>query len=818
MPREAAAFDGNAATLAPVGLLALAAGVAGVGAFRLRRRLAASAVHAARMEAELGALSAALVQAPTASYRWSAVDGTERFEPGAADVLPGLPPTAAFSDILAAFAPDDRAAIEADVRRLRTAGTGFNRIAALADGRATIDLTGRRAAAPNGRGTLDIVWFGDATGRAAALSEALSLRTARDRLRATLDALPMPVWRRRASDLGLADCNKAFAGAVDGTVETVLAEQRELTSGALAERGRSLAERALTSGVAQCESHHVVMNGARHYVEITESPSGGPGSDLVGYARDLTEVETAQRELARHIAAHADVLENVATAIAIYGPDTRLKFFNTAFGLLWRLEEDWLSLEPTLDEVLERLRERRRIPEQADFRAFRKQQLGMFTSLIEPQEELLHLPDDRTLRLVVSPHPFGGLTFVYEDVTDKLALERSYNTLIEVQRETLDNLYEGIAVFGSDGRLKLSNPAYGEIWKLSSDDLSGEPHVSEIVEKTRYFFDDGGDWSKLKSRIISRVTAYTLASGQLERRDGSVLQVATVPLPDGNVLLSYLDVTDSTRVQRALRERNEALETAGRLKSEFIANVSYELRTPLNAIIGFAEILTNQYFGELNPRQLDYSRGILDSSHRLLSLINDILDLATIEAGYMTLETEPVDIHSLMASVLALTRERARKQNLNLEFDCPHDLGAIPVDERRLKQALFNLISNAIKFTPAGGTIRLIARRTEDGEVALTVADTGVGIAREQQARVFEKFERGNPQARQSGAGLGLSLVKSFVELHGGRVEMTSSPGEGTAVTCYLPVMQSDSEGGTAGEPSPLPLTAAAAIRDARTG
>jgi signal transduction histidine kinase len=266
-----------------------------------------------------------------------------------------------------------------------------------------------------------------------------------------------------------------------------------------------------------------------------------------------------------------------------------------------------------------------------------------------------------------------------------------------------------------------------------------------------------------------------------------------VPLPDGNVLLSYLDVTDSTRVQRALRERNEALETAGRLKSEFIANVSYELRTPLNAIIGFAEILTNQYFGELNPRQLDYSRGILDSSHRLLSLINDILDLATIEAGYMVLETERIDIHTLMASVLALTRERARKQNINLEFDCPPDLGTLAADERRLKQALFNLISNAIKFTPAGGTIRLGAHR-ENGDIRLVVADNGVGIPSEDQARVFEKFERGNPQARQSGAGLGLSLVKSFIELHGGRVEIVSEANKGTTITLYLPVDPTASE------------------------
>jgi signal transduction histidine kinase len=193
----------------------------------------------------------------------------------------------------------------------------------------------------------------------------------------------------------------------------------------------------------------------------------------------------------------------------------------------------------------------------------------------------------------------------------------------------------------------------------------------------------------------------------------------------------------------------------------------------------------NQYFGTLNTRQLDYSRGILESSNRLLSLINDILDLATVEAGYMQLESQAVDVHALMSGVLTFTRERARNQGLRLLFDCPTDVGTIYVDERRVKQALFNLVSNALKFTPAGGTVTLSARR-EAEEVALVVADTGIGVAHEAQARIFEKFERGNPQARQSGPGLGLSLVKSFIELHGGRVALDSRPGVGTTVTCYL--------------------------------
>jgi signal transduction histidine kinase len=248
-------------------------------------------------------------------------------------------------------------------------------------------------------------------------------------------------------------------------------------------------------------------------------------------------------------------------------------------------------------------------------------------------------------------------------------------------------------------------------------------------------------------------------------------------------------MTDTTRVERALRERNEALETAGRLKSEFIANVSYELRTPLNAIIGFAEILANEYFGTLTPRQLDYSRGILDSSHRLLSLINDILDLATIEAGYMTLEPQPIDIGDMVQSVLTYTRERARNQDLDLSLHCPEEIGTIEADERRLKQALFNLISNAIKFTPPGGSIRLEAERA-GGDLVLAVSDTGVGIPVADQERVFDKFERGDPRTYQTGAGLGLSLVKSLIELHGGRVTIESSAETGTTVRCHLPTGQ----------------------------
>lgn len=616
-------------------------------------------------------------------------------------------------------------------------------------------------------------------------SELASERTAGQQCASALDLLPIPVWRR-GPDLRLVDCNQAYLRAIESDRAAVVEGKRVLGGASLAEQGRALAALARTARTPQSEAHHVVIAGARRLIEFTEAalPDGG----TVGIALDMTEREETQAELQRLLKAHGEVLENLTTAIAIYGSDTRLKFFNTAFAKLWKLDEAWLRTEPDFGAVLELLRERRRLPEYADFRAFKQQRLRLFTTLLEPLEELTYIPDGTTLRSRITPHPLGGLFFTYEDVTDNLVLERSYNTLIAVQRETLDNLYEGVAVVGSDGRLKLTNPAYARIWHLPAESLTAEPHISEIVEQSKGFFDYGDDWSSYKDRIIARLTERAPRTGRLARTDGSVLDYASVPLPDGAILLSYVDVTDSIRVERALRERAEALETADRLKSEFISNVSYELRTPLNTIIGFAEILANQYFGELNARQMEYCRGIIGSSERLLTIINDILDLASIEAGRMTLDREPVEPKALLDTVAGIMHEWARSQNLRLNVDCPPDLGVLQVDERRLKQALCNLVSNAIKFTPPGGEIT-IAGRVKDGTVLFSVSDTGIGIAAEDQERVFKEFERGRrPESRRAGAGLGLSLVKRIVELHGGHVTMESVPNRGTTVICALPV------------------------------
>ena len=321
-------------------------------------------------------------------------------------------------------------------------------------------------------------------------------------------------------------------------------------------------------------------------------------------------------------------------------------------------------------------------------------------------------------------------------------------------------------MFGSDGRLRLHNPAFSQMWKLMAEALAERPHIEAVIAWCRALYSDDPFWRRLRVAVTA-IEHREAVSGRLERRDGSVVDCATVPLPDGATLVAFQDVTDSVNVERALRERNEALEMADELKIDFVRHVSYELRSPLTNIIGFAHFLGDPSTGPLTNRQREYLGYITISTNALLAIINDILDLATINAGAMSLNLGPVDIRGCMDAAAEGVRDRLMKDLISLELNAPADIGSFVADERRLRQILFNLLSNAVGFSPAGGTVTLSAARRLDA-VIFTVTDHGPGIPAEMLDRVFNWFETDPLGSQHRGAGLGLSLVRSFVELHGG--------------------------------------------------
>ena len=598
-------------------------------------------------------------------------------------------------------------------------------------------------------------------------------------LKALLESLPAPVWARDG-DGHLIFANSAYARAVEA-VDASDAVARELELLDSAARDESVRLRA--AGAAFVKRLPVIIAGERRIFDIVDAPSGGGSA---GMAIDRTEAETMRAELARMIEAHRRVLDQLATGVAIFNVDRKLLFYNTAFRALFDLDAGMLDQTPTDSAVLDRLRADRKLPEQQDFRQW-KQQLYEAYRMVEPQEHMWHLPDGRTLRVVTTPNPEGGVTYLYDDVTERLAMHRRYDALIKVQRETLDHLAEAVAVFGSDGRVNLHNPAFQRMWKLSREALDAHPHVEAVTAWSQALHDDNNVWRALRAAVTA-IDGREPIVARIERRDGMVIDMATMPLPDGATLVTFQDVSDTVNVERALTERNEALVAADGIKIEFVHHVSYELRSPLTNIIGFANLLGDPAFGPLTAKQHEYLGYITTSTNALLAIINNILDLATIDAGAMTLNLSQVDIRACMKAAAEGVLDRLVKTHLRLEIEAAPNIGSFSADERRLRQVLFNLLSNAVGFSPEGAVVTLSAERENDA-VVFTVIDRGPGIPPEAKDKVFDWFETDPQGSEHRGTGLGLSLVRSFVELHGGSIMIDSTVGQGTKVTCVFPLV-----------------------------
>ena len=401
------------------------------------------------------------------------------------------------------------------------------------------------------------------------------------------------------------------------------------------------------------------------------------------------------------------------------------------------------------------------MPEQADFRAWKAQLLATYQTT-EPVENVWHLPDGRALRVAASPNAEGGVTYLYDDNTQSFALATQVNALTRLQGETLDSLKEGVAVFGADGRLRLVNPAFATIWSVPAPDATERPHFDEIAKACLPFVSDPAEWERLRGAALGLVEHRRPVSERIERNDGKIIECAALPLPDGGTLMTFFDVTDSANFEKALTERNDALVSAEKLRNDFVKHVSYELRTPLTNIIGFTQLLADGGAGALTIKQLEYAGYIRTSSSALLAIINDILDLASIDAGALELRLEDVDVAEAMKAAAEGVQDRLRESNIELRIVATDGVGKLHADGRRVRQVLFNLLSNAINFSEAGQTVTLAAMRRPD-EIVFKVSDRGRGIAPEALERVFDRFEAKNAGARHRGPGLGLSMVRALV-------------------------------------------------------
>lgn len=592
-----------------------------------------------------------------------------------------------------------------------------------------------------------------------------------------LAGVEMPVWIR-GSDGRLRWVNQAYARAVEiESPQMALAESAELFgTTAREDMMRHHAREPLFSGPVT-----TVVGGDRHVFKVTEASGDGAS---VGLAIDATKLEAVREQQVRMSRSHADTLDQLTTAVATFDAKQKLRFYNQAFQKLWQLDANFLDSAPDNTLLLDRLRSEGKIAEQPEWRRWKETILSTYRA-VEPQEHSWHLPDRRTIRVVANPQPDGGVTWVYENLTQMIDLERDLTTAVKVQGETLDNLAEGVILFGVDGRIRLFNPAFLRLWGLTDGEAVANLHIAELRARCDRAAVDS-PWPEFVEAVTGFNDERRDLHGNAAMKNGSVVRYAVIHLPNGQVMMTFVDVTDSVNVERALKDKNDALRRADQIKNRFLQHVSYELRSPLTNIIGFTELLTLTGADPLTARQQEYVGHIGTSSSILLTVVNDILDLATVDAGVMQLEIADMSIDRMIGAAAETVADRLEESQVTLRVDVEEAPEVMRGDENRIRQVLANLLANAANFAPPKSIVRLTCRRVDAG-VEFIVHDDGPGMPQEMVDQIFEPFESRTNGGRRRGAGLGLAIVSSFVQLHGGTVRVATAAGKGTTVTCFFP-------------------------------
>lgn len=683
--------------------------------------------------------------------------------------------------------PDDASALSQEIAAAQRAGRSFA-LAVRGEGSSRLLLVRGAPAGPVLAESGGVVlWIFDATDSQSEIqaltSKVEQLRDALEALAGLVEAAPFPMWHR-TPDMRLSLVNAAYVRAVDGAnAADVIAQGTELVEAIGGLGPEAAAEQALSEDRAVERLVPATIDGERRTMRVVDVPLGEAG--VAGFAMDQNELEQARVEHRRLEAAQRDLLDRLSAGVARFGPDRTLGFWNQPFMSLFGLDQEHLADHPVFERVLDRMREARRLPEHRDFPAWRAERRDWFLSP-DPREENWLLADGTHLRVYAQPLPDGGLLLIFEDRTEQVQLSSARDTLLRVRTATFDNLFESIGVFSSDGRLSLWNSRFRSIWDISEDLLAQHPRIDELLRAVQSRLAKPQQANLVRELVRAATVERKQRVGHVGFADGRIFEFAAIPLPDGNALFTMLDVTDSRRVEQVLRDRNEALEQADRVKTAFVTNMSYELRTPLTTIAGFAEMMSAGYAGDISDSAKEYVDGILQSTNRLGMLIDNVLDLTQGEAGTLPIDRAPVDLATLAKECVARITGEASAKGIDLAVSLHETLGQVEGDSRRIGQALDHLLENAVCYSGRGARVLLHGDGSSDS-ARLVVSDNGPGISPQRRATIFDAAARAEQARSGEKAGIGLPLAKQLAEAHGGSLQLVSEQGQGTMAVIELP-------------------------------
>jgi len=683
--------------------------------------------------------------------------------------------------------PDELQLLSAAVRRAQRTAAPFSLSLTPRGSLRSLAVQGQLADGAIATGGAVLVWWFDFSDSQSELSE-LRAETSRARkdfaaLVGLIEAAPMPMWFR-GPDMQLRLVNSAYVAAVRAhDANAAVKDQIELVEDIDGLTAAQVAGQARDKDAPIHREVQVTVDNQRRLLRVSDLPLGDEG--VAGYAVDIEDMEEQARALRAFQAAQRSMLDQLSVGVAQFDSDKRLTFANQPFFRIFAMPPLAQVDLPDFNRFLDLARDMGRLPETRDFPAWRTE-LHEWFRRDHPLEDAWTLSDNTHLRIVAQPMPDGGLVLVAEDRSEQLALSATRDTLLRTRTATFDSLFESLAVFAPNGRTQLWNRSFPEIWGLPPEFFDEHPHIDELIDKLASRLARPGQRRAIGEVVRAATLDRKQRGGRVMLSDGRTLEFAGVPLPDGNGLLTVLDVTDSTKAEEALRDRAEALEEADKVKTRFLANMSYEFRTPLTSIGGFAELLQQGVAGELSVQARDYVAAIISSVERLSQQIESVLDLTQSEAGLLPIATEEIGLLTFTTQVVRQREEAIEAKNLTLDLRGDRGAGMVTVDKRQMGRALGNVLDNAIEATPEGGRILVALSRLKSG-ARIVVSDNGEGMLPSELARALDGYSLGADQEGKGKRGLGLPLARQLIEAHGGRLEIQSEKGAGTTATILLP-------------------------------